>query len=99
MDATLPLPSRIRQARYQKGVSQYNLAHSIGVHERTLVAWEAGEQAPSAANWEKLRVALKPMLDDESDHEQDLLVNATLESLMQEIDRRGFVVTVTPRAR
>ena len=90
---TLNLPERIRTARKAKNLSQFALALAVNVHERTVVAWEAGEHVPDDDNWKQLCREL-PELDTERNNP---LATVSLEDLIFEIDRRGFDVSLNPK--
>lgn len=88
------LAEQIRYARKAKGLSQYALSLAVVVHERTVVAWEAGDHVPDEANMKMLRAELKPFLDDA---ETGPLASVSMDELLAEIDRRGFDVIISSK--
>ncbi|HWV46545.1 MAG TPA: helix-turn-helix transcriptional regulator [Nitrospira sp.] len=54
-NATLPPPeSRVRVVRKLLGLSQWELARTLGVAKRTIARWEAGESEPHEVYVERL---------------------------------------------
>ena len=57
------LASKIRQCRGRKGLTQEQLARSIGVSLNTVQRWEAGKTLPSPLAMEKLQNLLEDVLE------------------------------------
>ena len=51
-------PGRIRTARLRRGLTQTELAHRVGVHERTVRNIETGTYGPCHATLKRLRAIL-----------------------------------------
>lgn len=90
----LNFAQRLRLARMAKGISQYALSLAINVHERTVVAWEAGDHIPDEANMRALQREFGSFLDDRDD---SALATLTMDELLAEIDRRGYNITLTSK--
>ena len=57
------------KAREAKGLTQYNLAKIAGVNPRSLIGYEAGENAPGLFNLIALADALGISIDEYVGHE------------------------------
>jgi ribosome-binding protein aMBF1 (putative translation factor) len=53
---------RIDDACEQSGLSLPDLAVRIGIKERTLRAWRAGESCPNLRLWRQFEAGVKPLL-------------------------------------
>ncbi len=56
--------NRIQAARQRQGITQGNLAKSIGVERSTVSKWETGKSNPRAEMLPKLADLLKCTVDD-----------------------------------
>lgn len=53
------LPQSLRAARLRAGLTQVDLAATVGVSQKTISAWECGGQQPRTAEmWGRLAAAL-----------------------------------------
>lgn len=78
----------LKAARKEKKLSQYDLSVAVGVHERTIVAWESGEQRPTENNWKLLESVLWSTSPAP-------IQSIPLEEMLAEIDRRGYDFTLS----
>lgn len=53
----------IKEKRNELGISQWDLAESVGVSPETIRKWERGVTEPRKQNKEKLRTVLKDAKD------------------------------------
>ncbi len=61
---------QIKKARKLKGMSQEELAYSIGVHSNTVARWERGEINPTGKSLKKIAQVLKVPISSLYDDEQ-----------------------------
>jgi len=58
------MPNNIARLRKKKGLSQYALAHKIGVSQTTIYVWEYGYRQPAPEDVERLAEVLKVSPDE-----------------------------------
>lgn len=59
--STAPTPERARLIREAAGVTQTQLAQSLGVHRMTIARWESGEHRPRGLYLAAYSTALRQM--------------------------------------
>ena len=57
------LSDKVKQCRHLKGLTQEQLARSIGVSLNTVQRWESGKTRPSPLAMEKLQELLEDVLE------------------------------------
>jgi DNA-binding XRE family transcriptional regulator len=65
-DSTETFGEGIVRARRMRGMTQWELAHKLGVDPTTLSRWERGIGLPTRENWERLEGFLNTVQDEEN---------------------------------